>query len=51
MITKRALNQKDWNQIAIFPEGTCTNGTVLINFKAGAFNPGVPVQPVRFLFF
>jgi len=30
----------------IFPEGTTTNGQVLIQFKLGAFCPGQPVQPV-----
>eukprot|EP00301_Raphidiophrys_heterophryoidea_P026027 c8876_g1_i1.p1 GENE.c8876_g1_i1~~c8876_g1_i1.p1 ORF type:complete len:519 (+),score=147.88 c8876_g1_i1:269-1825(+) len=35
-----------WDRIMIFPEGTCTNGTGLITFKAGAFTPGVNVQPV-----
>ncbi|GAA6070696.1 lysophospholipid acyltransferase LPCAT4 isoform X1 [Tachysurus ichikawai] len=30
----------------MFPEGTTTNGQVLIKFKPGAFLAGVPVQPV-----
>jgi lysophosphatidylcholine acyltransferase/lyso-PAF acetyltransferase len=30
----------------IFPEGTTTNGEGLLNFKKGAFVPGVPVRPV-----
>uniref|UniRef100_A0A7S1FHM0 EF-hand domain-containing protein n=1 Tax=Noctiluca scintillans TaxID=2966 RepID=A0A7S1FHM0_NOCSC len=30
----------------VFPEGTCTNGAVLVQFKVGAFSAGVPVQPV-----
>lgn len=30
----------------IFPEGTTTNGKVLIQFKMGAFSPGEAVQPV-----
>lgn len=29
-----------------FPEGTCTNRRSLIQFKRGAFHPGVAVQPV-----
>ncbi|CAL4103562.1 unnamed protein product, partial [Meganyctiphanes norvegica] len=33
-------------KVMIFPEGTCTNRTCLITFKAGAFYPGVPIQPV-----
>ncbi len=32
--------------IMIFPEGTCTNRTALIEFKMGAFLPLLPVQPV-----
>lgn len=32
--------------LLIFPEGTTTNGKVLIQFKTGAFSPGQPVQPV-----
>ena len=35
-----------WPPVLVFPEGTCTNGRALISFKAGAFLPGVPVQPV-----
>lgn len=35
-----------WRQLLLFPEGTCTNGKGLIHFKAGAFQNGVPVQPV-----
>lgn len=34
-------------QVALFPEGTTTNGTYLLNFKVGAFKPGLPVQPVH----
>ncbi|XP_064466466.1 lysophosphatidylcholine acyltransferase 1-like isoform X2 [Ornithodoros turicata] len=44
-ITRRATS-KDWSQIIIFPEGTCTNRSCLITFKLGAFVPGVPVQPI-----
>ncbi|XP_067132362.1 lysophosphatidylcholine acyltransferase isoform X2 [Centruroides vittatus] len=45
-IRKRAESDDDWEQIVIFPEGTCTNRQCLISFKPGAFYPGVPVQPV-----
>ncbi len=38
----------DWPQVFIFPEGTNTNRRKLIKYKLGAFNPGVPVQPVLF---
>jgi len=33
-------------QLFLCPEGTNTNRKVLIQFKIGAFAPGVPVQPV-----
>jgi lysophosphatidylcholine acyltransferase/lyso-PAF acetyltransferase len=45
-IVSRANSEEDWPQILVFPEGTCTNRTSLIQFKPGAFYPGVPVQPV-----
>jgi len=35
-----------WPQTLVFPEGTCTNGTAIVQFKQGAFAPGVAVQPV-----
>ena len=41
---------KGFPQVGLFPEGTTTNGTAIINFKAGAFIPGVPVQPIAFEF-
>jgi len=33
-------------QLLIFPEGTTSNGTCLLKFKPGAFQPGYPVQPI-----
>lgn len=46
-IRRRALDPDEgWDQIVIFPEGTCTNRKSLITFKPGAFHPGLPVQPV-----
>ena len=33
-------------QLFLCPEGTNTNRKALIQFKVGAFAPGVPVQPV-----
>ncbi|TNN41228.1 Lysophosphatidylcholine acyltransferase 1 [Liparis tanakae] len=45
-IKRRAGSGGEWPQIMIFPEGTCTNRSGLILFKAGAFIPGLPVQPV-----
>ncbi|CAH8870361.1 unnamed protein product [Trichobilharzia szidati] len=45
-LNRRAKSKDDWPQIVIFPEGTCTNRSCIASFKAGAFNAGVPVQPV-----
>jgi len=47
VIVARALSQDDnLPQLFLCPEGTNTNRRALIQFKLGAFNPGVPVQPV-----
>merc|ERR1719265_1167399 len=35
-------------QLFLFPEGTTTNGRYMLPFKRGAFEPGVPVQPIIF---
>jgi len=43
---QQILKGEPWPQIFIFPEGTCSNRSCLIDFKPGAFIPGVPVQPV-----
>ncbi|KAK9103471.1 hypothetical protein Sjap_020725 [Stephania japonica] len=32
-------------RVLLFPEGTTTNGRVLISFQLGAFIPGYPIQP------
>jgi len=45
-IVERSSPSEDWQQVLIFPEGTCTNRSCLITFRPGAFLPGVPVQPV-----
>ncbi|CAF0716208.1 unnamed protein product, partial [Brachionus calyciflorus] len=45
-LMERVKSDKGWPQICIFPEGTCTNRKALVQFKTGAFIPGVPVQPV-----
>lgn len=34
-IVDRVNSPHDWPQIMIFPEGTCTNKTCLIQFKPG----------------
>ncbi|KAG8470260.1 hypothetical protein KFE25_008681 [Diacronema lutheri] len=37
-------------QLMVFPEGTCNNQHSLFRFNRGAFQPGLPVQPVLFHF-
>jgi len=39
-------HQPEAPPLAVFPEGTTTNGAFLLPFKTGAFLGGVPVQPV-----
>ena len=34
------------NRLALFPDGTTSNGPGILPFKLGAFEQGVPVQPV-----
>jgi len=50
MIAERSDLSRGWSQVMLFPEGTTTNGRALVQFRRGAFNPGVPVQPVAFKF-
>ena len=51
------LQGKHFPSLLIFPEGTTSNGTHLINFKKGAFAPMAPVKIFclkyknRYLFF
>lgn len=46
-IKARALSpDQELPQLFLCPEGTNTNRKVLIQFKVGAFTPGVPVQPI-----
>lgn len=45
-IAKRARASWRGSPLLVFPEGTTTNGKVLIQFKLGAFLPGEPVQPL-----
>ena len=46
---KNMMNAKSGHQerLLIFPEGTLTNGSYVVPFKLGAFEPMVPVQPLR----
>eukprot|EP01061_Rhynchopus_euleeides_P048008 TRINITY_DN9977_c0_g1_i3.p1 TRINITY_DN9977_c0_g1~~TRINITY_DN9977_c0_g1_i3.p1 ORF type:complete len:547 (+),score=242.74 TRINITY_DN9977_c0_g1_i3:89-1729(+) len=45
---KRRCGDPDAPQLMIFPEGTLNNQKALFTFKPGAFEPGMPVQPVIF---
>lgn len=45
-IVERSSQEQQWQQILIYPEGTCTNRSCFIPFRPGAFLPGVAVQPV-----
>ncbi|KAL5467614.1 hypothetical protein EMCRGX_G031872 [Ephydatia muelleri] len=45
-INRRLNSGLDWPRLLIFPEGTTTNRKALLQFKHGAFSPGLPVQPV-----
>lgn len=47
LITERAARVKEHNDIhplMIFPEGTCSNGRTLMEFKKGAFFTGQPIK-------
>ena len=41
----RAHDQR-YPQLCIAPEGTCSHGRCLLQFRRGAFLPGDPVLPV-----
>ncbi|KAJ6400469.1 hypothetical protein OIU84_016006 [Salix udensis] len=43
---KRKASCGRFPRVLLFPEGTTTNGKVLISFQLGAFIPGYAVQPV-----
>lgn len=40
----RVLSHGDMSPLLIFPEGTVTNGRILMNFKKGAFCHGYPLK-------
>lgn len=46
--TKLAIRDRalDGENVLIFPEGTCHNRAGLLEYKVGAFMPGLPVTPV-----
>ncbi|KAI3743943.1 hypothetical protein L1987_57015 [Smallanthus sonchifolius] len=43
---KRKASSDRFPRLLLFPEGTTTNGKLLISFQHGAFIPGYPIQPV-----
>ncbi|KAD4982716.1 hypothetical protein R6Q59_002345 [Mikania micrantha] len=43
---KRKASSDKFPRLLLFPEGTTTNGRLLISFQHGAFIPGYPIQPV-----
>ncbi|XVF79948.1 hypothetical protein PTKIN_Ptkin15bG0031100 [Pterospermum kingtungense] len=43
---KRRAQFDKFPRVLLFPEGTTTNGKVLISFQLGAFIPGHPIQPI-----
>ncbi|KAL3616602.1 Lysophospholipid acyltransferase lpeat2 [Castilleja foliolosa] len=43
---KRKASSNQFPRVLLFPEGTTSNGRVLISFQLGAFIPGYTVQPV-----
>ena len=49
-LKRRCKPNSGWPQVMVYPEGTTTNGQALITFKAGAFIPNAPVQPVAIRF-
>ncbi|KAJ7007565.1 lysophospholipid acyltransferase LPEAT2 [Populus alba] len=43
---KRKATCDKFPRVLLFPEGTTTNGKVLISFQLGAFIPGYAIQPI-----
>ncbi|XWS35719.1 hypothetical protein CRYUN_Cryun20dG0020400 [Craigia yunnanensis] len=43
---KRRASLDTFPRVLLFPEGTTTNGKVLISFQLGAFITGHPIQPI-----
>ncbi|XP_048235377.1 lysophospholipid acyltransferase LPEAT2 isoform X3 [Ricinus communis] len=43
---KRKASCDRFPRVLLFPEGTTTNGNVVISFQLGAFIPGYAIQPV-----
>ncbi|KAF8069495.1 Lpc [Scenedesmus sp. PABB004] len=45
-LIKTRAAQHDMPMLSVAPEGTLSNGRVLLNFKSGAFVAGTPVVPI-----
>jgi len=45
-IIERARHPDDWPMLAMYPEGTTTNGGQMISFRSGAFIAGAPIRPL-----
>ncbi|KAK4483434.1 hypothetical protein RD792_010621 [Penstemon davidsonii] len=43
---KRKASYNQFPRVLLFPEGTTSNGRLILSFQLGAFIPGYPVQPV-----
>lgn len=43
---QRKASSDRFPRVLLFPEGTTTNGRILMSFQLGAFIPGYPIQPV-----
>jgi 1-acyl-sn-glycerol-3-phosphate acyltransferase len=43
---KERVKDTHGHPLLVFPTGICSNGRQLMEFKRGAFEPGVPIQPV-----
>lgn len=46
LIVERMNHAGDWPPLGMFPEGTTTNGRVMIHMRTGAFVAGKPVRPI-----
>ena len=49
-ITQKLNEEGTITNLAMFPEGTTSNGTHLVHFRHGAFVPGKPIVPIVFRF-
>jgi len=50
LISERLNIPGKQSNVAMFPEGTTTNGSSIVHFRHGAFVPGVAIVPVVFKF-